>query len=176
MPKAKKKQKKQAAYSQQPTTEKQPSWVGPKTVEGGHISWRFSSADNDGPWAWPAKVTGAYLKRIVERLAAFEAMPHGHGIKGVRSIVPRAMLAKPAKQRLTTIRWDDIDELFGWHVGGLERLWCAAWGPDVCFMVGPQPRGLSRAQEEHLARGILNSCQSAQASAPRTLTFSRRTL
>ena len=133
MPKGKKKKQKQAAYSPPLAPEKRPNWVGPLTFEGGHLSWRFSSADAGGPWAWPM-VSGAYLEQIMERLAAFERMPHGHGIKSVRSIVARVKLSQPAKQRLTTLQRDDIDELFGWHIGGLERLWCAQYSGLMCVL------------------------------------------
>jgi hypothetical protein len=133
VPKGKRKKEKKAAYSPLPTPEKRPNWVGPPTFEGGLLSWRFSSADAGGPWAWP-KIPDADLKRIMERLAAFETMPHGREIKAVRSIVSVVKLSQPARERLSALQRDDIDSLFGWRISGLERLWCVQYSGMMCVL------------------------------------------
>ena len=133
MPKGKKKKKKQAAYSLPPALEKRPNWVGPPTFEGGYLSWRFSSADAEDSWAW-SKVSGTDLKQIMGRLAAFESIPPGREINRVRSMVPVGRLSQPAKQRLSKLQRDDIDSLFGWHIDGLKRLWCAQYDGMMCVL------------------------------------------
>jgi hypothetical protein len=116
-----------------PAPTKRPYWIGEPTFEGRHLSWRFSSVDAGGPWAWP-QVPNDSLKRIMHKLPEFEKAYYDSGLKDVRSIVSTADLAQSAKQRLKDLQRDDIETLFGWHVSGKERLWCAEYDGMMCVL------------------------------------------
>jgi hypothetical protein len=130
---AKGKKKKRASYSPPPPLAKRPRWIGPPTLQGRHISWRFGHADNGGRWAW-SKASGASLERIMKRLATFEAVDYGHGIKDVLSRVFTNKLAPSARQRLSELQRDDVEILYGWHITGKERLWCAEYDGMMCVL------------------------------------------
>ena len=125
--------KKKPAYNQPPPLEKKPHWIEGPTFEGRLLSWRFSSVDAGGPWAW-SKVSSDSLKRIMNKLADFEKAYYDSGIKDLRSIVPTMKLAQPAKQRLRALQRDDIEILYAWRISGKERLWCAEHDGMMCIL------------------------------------------
>lgn len=133
MPKGKKKPPKQPTYHQPPAPTKHPRWLGEPTFEGRLLSWRFSSADVDGPWPWSDK-SMHQLKFIVGRLANFEQMGYHGGIKNVWSRVSVVRLAQSAKQRLRDLHRDDIESLHAWRMGAKERLWCAEYDGVMCVL------------------------------------------
>ena len=88
------------------------------------MAWRFSAHDKDGPWAWTKLRDPAEYKRVVEKLHHFETMSLDK-IREQRSHrVSRDLLVKEAKERLVTIKQDDIDELMSFRIAGRERVWC----------------------------------------------------
>ncbi|MFK0572772.1 hypothetical protein [Endozoicomonas sp.] len=85
-------------------------------------SWRFSTVDREGPFAWPS---GQDIELdIVQKLHSFDSMEwseirgkHHHAIS-VNS------LSRAAQERLLAIRQDDIDEVFSFHLKGKSRIFC----------------------------------------------------
>ncbi len=83
-------------------------------------SWRFSTVDLNGPFAWP--VGAAIEVHILRKLQQFDSMnwrdiegPDHHAIGVDR-------LSKEAQARLTEIKQDDIDEVFSFHFAGKPRI------------------------------------------------------
>lgn len=83
-------------------------------------SWRFSTVDLGGPFAWP-KGDGLELK-ILDKLHKFDSMvwteiegPDHHAIDVEK-------LSKDAAKRLAEINQDDIAEVFSFHFSGKPRI------------------------------------------------------
>lgn len=83
-------------------------------------SWRFSTVDKGGPFPWPVG-TEVELD-ILQKLRQFDTMrwkeiegPDHHAIE-------RHKLSKDAKDRLTQIKQDDVDEIFSFHFSGKPRI------------------------------------------------------
>lgn len=83
-------------------------------------SWRFSTVDQGGPFPWPVG-TEVELD-ILQKLRQFDTMrwkeiegPDHHAIE-------RHKLSKDAKDRLTQIKQDDVDEIFSFHFSGKPRI------------------------------------------------------
>lgn len=127
------KKKKQPAFSLPPAPEKRPGWVGPLTLEGRHLSWRFSAADKGGKWAW-SKAVGNTLKEIMAKLAEFEKLDYASGLRTICHPIQTISLSRPAKQRLLELQRDDIETLHSWRIGAKERLWCADYQGMMCVL------------------------------------------
>lgn len=83
-------------------------------------SWRFSTADKNGPFAWPSGTETEI--QILQKLRQFDSMrwqeiegPDHHAIEVGR-------LSKDAQVRLEEIRQDDLDEVFSFHFSGKPRI------------------------------------------------------
>jgi hypothetical protein len=89
-------------------------------------SWRFSSVDANGPFAWPK---GAQEEaEIVSKLHNFDSMMWS-AIEGSRHhVIKKDSLSKDAIRRLEEIGQDDIDEVFSFALGGLPRIICLRSG------------------------------------------------
>lgn len=90
---------------------------------GGKPSWRFSTVDKDGPFAWP--MGKPEESHILEKLRAFDSMTWDE-IKGKQHhFLSPASLSKEAIKRLEEIERDDeIDNLFSFHLQGKPRIVC----------------------------------------------------
>jgi hypothetical protein len=85
-------------------------------------SWRFSSVDTDGPFAWPKG--GAKEADIVSKLHNFDSMKWSD-IEGDRHhTIKKESLSKEAIKRLEAIGQDDVDEVFSFALGGRPRIIC----------------------------------------------------
>ena len=124
MPKHKKNKKVVVAVAPAPT--KRPLWRGEPTFEGRHLSWRFSSVDLQGSWAW-TNVPADSFQRIMHKLPDFERLCTPSDLKNVLHSISVDKLGKAARDRLGELQHDDIEELHGWRVSGRQRLWCAAY-------------------------------------------------
>ena len=85
-------------------------------------SWRFSTVDKDGPFAW--NMNDEKRIEIIEKLHNFDSMtwqeiqgPDHHAID-INS------LSKEAQDRLLKIKKDDIDNIFSFHINGGQRIIC----------------------------------------------------
>lgn len=89
----------------------------------GRPSWRFSSVDKDGPFAWPKGEPQE--AEIVDKLHSFDSMTW-NDIRGKQHHYLSAdSISKEAKRRLEEIQLDDeIDNLFSFHLQGKPRIIC----------------------------------------------------
>lgn len=88
------------------------------------MSWRFNAADRNGPFAWSNLADGDVHKEVIETLAALETMTEGDlGAKGCHFIAVPS-LCKEAKDRLSDLQLDDLDELYSIRITGKTRVFC----------------------------------------------------
>lgn len=85
-------------------------------------SWRFSTVDKGGQFAWDLDSQTEH--EIIEKLRHFDSM-EWREIEGKQHhAIAISGLSRAAQQRLTTIKQDDIDELFSFHLNGKSRIIC----------------------------------------------------
>ena len=85
-------------------------------------SWRFSTVDKSGPFAWP--IGSQEELEIVAKLHHFDSMQWSD-IEGTdHHSIDVDKLSKEAKKRLQQINQDDIDEVFSFHLKGKPRIIC----------------------------------------------------
>jgi len=86
-------------------------------------SWRFSTVDLEGDFAWP-KSRNEELE-IISKLHSFDSMKWTE-IEGLdHHFLSPEKLSKKAKKRLEEIHKDDsADSLFSFHLQGLPRIIC----------------------------------------------------
>ena len=94
------------------------------TIEGLPLAWRFSSADQDGPWSFSKLLADSRLKDVLVRLLEFESKGWSEIMQTGSHPVAKEKLAAAAKRRLSDIEQDDIDELMSFRVTGRIRVWC----------------------------------------------------
>lgn len=89
---------------------------------GEHMSWRFGSCDDSGPFEW---LWGA-LETHLDKLEHFESQPWSRsetsGTVGAKRI-GLASLSKDAQKRLRKLELDDADALWELRVAGKPRFW-----------------------------------------------------
>ena len=87
-------------------------------------AWMFSSADNDGDWAWK-KISN--LKEVHKKIANFEKMSDSE-IRKSSHPIPLQRLCSNAQARLKEMKgeewYEDSDRIFSYHINGKKRLWC----------------------------------------------------
>lgn len=83
-------------------------------------SWRFSTVDRTGPFAWPESTD--IEMQIVEKLRQFDSM-RWHDIEGENHhSIDVGSLSRNARSRLSAINQDDVDEVFSFHFSGKRRI------------------------------------------------------
>ena len=83
-------------------------------------SWRFSTVDKGGAFAWPTNTTTEL--DIIQKLRQFDTM-HWSNIEGPdHHFIEVSKLSKAARDRLAEIHQDDIDEIFSFHFSGKPRI------------------------------------------------------
>ena len=99
-----------------------------------HPLWRLQLLDQeyDGDWSWQ-KIDGPTTLKIVNLLTAMERltwlqvrslMTGGRDRRGaLHKSIPVGHLCTPAQQRLSELGLDDLDEMFRFRLGNMERLW-----------------------------------------------------
>ena len=85
-------------------------------------SWRFSTVDRNGPFAWP--IGTARELTIVEKLHSFDSMSWTQISGTNHHAIPINRLSRLAQTRLQEIELDDIEELFSFHLQGKPRIFC----------------------------------------------------
>lgn len=89
----------------------------------GKPSWRFSTVDKSGPFAWP--IGSNEESTIVEKLHSFDSMTWADIQGKQHHSLSASSLSKVAKQRLEEIQLDDeIENLFSFHLQGKPRIIC----------------------------------------------------
>jgi hypothetical protein len=85
-----------------------------------HPTWRFSTVDCEGPFAWP-KNTATELE-ILQKLHEYDSQLWSE-IEGSRShAIQLSSLSRDAKRRLEEIQQDDIEEVFSFRITGACRV------------------------------------------------------
>ncbi len=74
------------------------------------------------PFGWH-QLDGALLLEIREKLKSFESMSWGEIIGPNSHQVAVSLLCKAARDRLSELRLDDLDELFSLRLSAKERVW-----------------------------------------------------
>jgi hypothetical protein len=83
-------------------------------------SWRFSTVDKAGPFAWP--INDAIEQEILQKLHNFDSM-RWNKIEGPdHHLINRDKLTKEANERLLKINQDDVGQLFSFHFDGKARI------------------------------------------------------
>ncbi len=105
---------------------KVPRFADP-SFSGGHLSWRFSMGDRNGPWPWTGLAAEKHLE-VIARLAGFETL-HPHEVRESGSH-PVALneLSPAAMRRLQEIEQDDLDTLMSFRLTNTDRVWCVQDG------------------------------------------------
>ena len=118
--------KKKAKIAYEPNPKKQAKVTEPKELSS-HISWRFSSCDKEGPFAWFASDVAKY-REVIEKLYTFETMTETERAKTGSHNIEIHKLSPAAKKRLQDIKRDDIDGLMSFRVAGTNRVMCVREG------------------------------------------------
>lgn len=122
--------------------EKKPRFRDP-VIHGGHLAWRFSGCDREGPFAWGNFETADKFKEVIEKLHEFETKTWQQIIDGGSHPIELERIEKSARDRLAETQRDDIDTLMSLRLTGTNRVWCVRdasimrilwWDPDhkVC--------------------------------------------
>lgn len=114
----------------------------------GRPSWRFSTVDKEGPFAWPkGKPEEA---AIVEKLHAFDSMLWSDIQGKQHHFLSASSLSKQAKDRLEAIQKDDeIENLFSFHLQGKPRIVCIRHN-DLALLLWHDPEHLvAPSQKKH---------------------------
>ena len=93
-------------------------------LRGGPLVWRFSSADQGGPFSWSALADPAAYKEVMEKLHQFETMEETVIRATGSHPIEIQQLSREARNRLAAIQQDDIDSLMSFRLTGPERVWC----------------------------------------------------
>lgn len=134
--------KKQPRVAVEPAPEKFPKAAEPH-VDGLPLAWRFSACDKGGSWAWTGLDAAGEYKRVMEKLHQFETMNWSEIGRDGSHPIEVSKLAKGARDRLTRIKQNDLDDLMSFRLTGKNRVWCVRdrnimrvlwWDPDhtVC--------------------------------------------
>ena len=85
-------------------------------------SWRFSTVDRGGPFAWP--IGSKDELKIVEKLHAFDSMRWSEILSKQHHRISIESLSKDAQLRLQEIKLDDIDFVYSFRLQGKPRIFC----------------------------------------------------
>ncbi len=93
--------------------------------------WQFHAMDFNGPFSWhpEEKIPTSTLLEIHNKLSQFESMTWHEIEGGKHHFSAVSSLSKEAKNRLTFLKQDDIDELFSLRLTGTQRVWGIRVGP-----------------------------------------------
>lgn len=87
-------------------------------------AWRIGSMEMVGPFGWHV-IDAATLHEILEKLKHFETMylRDLYGPKKKSHLVEISQMSKDARDRLTALHLDDIEELLSLRLTGTKRVW-----------------------------------------------------
>jgi len=83
-------------------------------------SWRFSTVDKAGPFAWPSNPD--VEKQILQKLGNFDSMFWREIVGSENHSISIHDLSKEAKKRLMDIKQDDVYEVFSFRCNGRQRI------------------------------------------------------
>lgn len=106
----------------------------------GRPSWRFSTADIGGAFAWPSGSSDE--QRIVNKLRNFDSMTWNEIERDKHHFLTPTSLSKEAQKRLSALnRSDSVDSLFSFRLGAKERVICFRYG-DLALLLWYDPKHL----------------------------------
>ncbi|MBX9298236.1 hypothetical protein K5M33_14105 [Chromobacterium vaccinii] len=86
----------------------------------GYPSWRFSTVDRTGPFAWPI---GQEIEvKILAKLHQFDSMKWPTIEGDDHHFIETKRLSKEAQDRLADLKQDDVDGVFSFHFSGKRRI------------------------------------------------------
>lgn len=85
-------------------------------------AWRIGAMEMCDPFGWH-QLDGVLLLEIRAKLRDFESMTWGEIIGRDSHAVAVSSLCKAARDRLATLRLDDLEELFSLRLSAKERVW-----------------------------------------------------
>jgi hypothetical protein len=127
-----------AKHLQKPAPEKRAKSKNPE-IDGSPLAWRFSGCDKGGPFAGTALAHGDPFREVMERLHEFETKTWDEITKTGSHPIEVYKCEKAARDRLTEILQDDLDDLMSFRISGKKRVWCIKdrnimkvlwWDPD----------------------------------------------
>jgi len=114
---------KKPKFAAAPLPEKKPKFQDPGIGGNLPLAWRFSGADRAGPFGWDIQ-PDAKFREVMEKLHEFEGKNWDDIMKGGSHPIPVEKICKEARDRLVTIKRDDLDELMSFRLTGPNRVWC----------------------------------------------------
>ena len=108
-------------------------------IHGSPLAWRFSTCDKAGQFAWTGLEHGEAFKEVMDRLHEFETKTWDEITRTGSHPIEVYKCEKSARDRLTDIQQDDVDELMSFRISGKKRVWCIQdrnimrilwWDPD----------------------------------------------
>ena len=132
------KRRKRPKVQETPQPTKTPKWNDP-SIGGFPLAWRFSICDREGPYNWAILESSTEFMRVVGRLAEFETKSWDQICDAGCHSIECHRMEKPARDRLSDIGQDDVDELMSYRIAGSQRVWCIQdqnimrilwWDPD----------------------------------------------
>lgn len=113
----------------EPNPQKIPKWKEPTIGGDDHpLAWRFSSCDPEGPFCWSNITPPDKLREVMGKLHEFETKSWKELMDGGSHPIPTHKLEKVARDRLSEMDRDDIDELMSFRLTGTNRVWCIKSG------------------------------------------------
>ena len=109
----------------EPSAKKTPRAATDPGFYQSYPSWRIRMLEFRDPFGWH-QVDRPLLDRIRERLKSFESMTWAQILAegGMRNhLVKKSDLCGEARERLVTLKQDDIDELLSLGLTAKERMW-----------------------------------------------------
>lgn len=141
---SKSKNRKRPATAFAPTSTKRPLFVnsppdfrkvpaiGPiPSINDQSPSWRIARIELEDPFGWHLVGQGV-LHEIRKKLAQFEAKTWNEILvkeKHWNHTIPVSKICAPARDRLTALRLDDIEEVVSLRLTGPQRVWGYRVGP-----------------------------------------------
>lgn len=139
--------KKQKAIPKRATDRKQEKMIKtPEVATDNQPSWRFSTVDKNGPYAWPK---GQPLELvIIAKLHDFDSMKWSEFLGSDHHNLSPESLSDEASRRLTEIgRDDEIENLYSFHIQGEPRFICIR-DRDIAKLLWYDPKhGVSRSNK-----------------------------
>jgi hypothetical protein len=106
--------------------------IGPlPSINDQSPSWRIARIELEDPFGWHLVKQGM-LHEIRKKLGQFEAKTWNEILvkeKHWNHTVPVSKLGAPARERLTLLRLDDLEEVVSLRLTGPQRVWCYRVGP-----------------------------------------------
>lgn len=112
-------------FKQNPVTSKTPKKAYSEDFYSLNPAWRLGLIELVEPFGWH-ELKSEQVHYVRTKLSFFESMTWSEILmkaKKQNHLVSVGDICKDARERLTAIKQDDIDELISLHLSGAERVW-----------------------------------------------------